>query len=266
MPVAAPFAAERLGDAVDRRLRGAIGGVAGRMAEQPARRRHQDDLAARALLEHLPAGGARHQPRLRDVGVHHVEEIFRLLVDDLRHLVDAGGDHEDVEAAERLHRGLDDPVAIGFRRRPHRHGLDLAAELARIRCATLSSAAAPPAEITTLAPAPASTFAAIAPNAPDAPVTMAVLPFTLNSDSGSFRIFVGHGLLLSTCSVTSPRLRGEAGCEAIRVRGPRERAVAESASPRPSPRKRRREPQRRLLRFTSPARPRPRWCRPRGRD
>ncbi len=85
------------------------------------------------LLEHLPAGGARHQPGLRDVGVHHVEEIFRLLVDDLRHLVDAGGDHEDVDAAERLHRGIDDLVAIGFRARPHRHDLDLAAERVAFR-------------------------------------------------------------------------------------------------------------------------------------
>src|SRR3954470_5583904 len=43
------------------------------------------------------------------------------------------------------------------------------------------------AQITTLAPAPARTFAANAPNAPVAPVTTAVLPLTLNSDSGSFR-------------------------------------------------------------------------------
>ena len=38
----APFAAERLGDAVDRRFRRAVGGIAGRMAEQAAGRRHQD--------------------------------------------------------------------------------------------------------------------------------------------------------------------------------------------------------------------------------
>ena len=62
------------------------------MAEQPARRRHQDDLAAAALLEHLLAGGARHQPGLRDIGIHHFEKIFRRLIDDLRHFVDAGGD------------------------------------------------------------------------------------------------------------------------------------------------------------------------------
>ena len=33
--------------------------------------------------EHLLAGGARHQPGLRDVGVHHVEKVLGLLVDDL---------------------------------------------------------------------------------------------------------------------------------------------------------------------------------------
>src|SRR4051794_31302470 len=43
------------------------------------------------------------------------------------------------------------------------------------------------AQITTWAPAPAMTFAASAPNAPVAPVMTAVLPLTLNSDSGSFR-------------------------------------------------------------------------------
>jgi hypothetical protein len=43
------------------------------------------------------------------------------------------------------------------------------------------------AQITTSAPAPASTFEASAPNAPVAPVTIAVLPLTLNSESGSFR-------------------------------------------------------------------------------
>src|SRR5581483_10788895 len=53
----APFAAERLGDAVDGGFRRAIGGVAGRMAEEPARGRHEDHLAALALLEHLLAGG-----------------------------------------------------------------------------------------------------------------------------------------------------------------------------------------------------------------
>src|SRR6185295_1248752 len=52
---------------------------------------------------------------------------------------------------------------------------------------TFFSASAPFAQITTLAPAPASVFDAIAPNAPEAPVMIAVLPLTLNSDSGSFR-------------------------------------------------------------------------------
>jgi hypothetical protein len=43
------------------------------------------------------------------------------------------------------------------------------------------------AAITTLAPAPARVFAAIAPNAPVAPVMTAVLPRTSNSESGFFR-------------------------------------------------------------------------------
>src|SRR6266480_4289046 len=50
----------------------------------------------------------------------------------------------------------------------------------------LSSSALPP-QITTLAPAPASTFAASAPKAPVAPVTIAVLPRISNSESGFLR-------------------------------------------------------------------------------
>src|SRR5712671_4804755 len=53
--------------------------------------------------------------------------------------------------------------------------------------ATVLRASAPPAASTRLQPAPASTLAASAPNAPEAPVTIAVLPRTSNSDSGFFR-------------------------------------------------------------------------------
>src|SRR5260370_37846614 len=53
--------------------------------------------------------------------------------------------------------------------------------------ATFFSSAALLAHSTTLAPAPASTLAASAPNAPDAPVTIAFLPRTSNSESGYFR-------------------------------------------------------------------------------
>src|SRR5258705_5100059 len=53
--------------------------------------------------------------------------------------------------------------------------------------ATFFSASAPFAQTTTLAPAAASVLAEITPNAPVAPVMIAVLPLTLNSDSGSFR-------------------------------------------------------------------------------
>ena len=174
---------------------------------------------ALALLEHLPAGGARHQPGLRDVGVHHVEEILGLLVDDLRHLVDAGRDHEDVDAAERLHRGIDDPVAIGFRRSAAPARSRPCRRACAHSCATLSSASAPPAEITTLAPAPASTFAAIAPNAPDAPVTMAVLPFTLNSDSGIFQKIVGHVHHLAHVHSLPPRSGASPESDASQTRG-----------------------------------------------
>src|SRR5277367_6309506 len=53
--------------------------------------------------------------------------------------------------------------------------------------ATFCSSAALLADSTTLALAPASTLAASAPNAPDAPVTIAVLPRTSNSESGFFK-------------------------------------------------------------------------------
>ena len=53
--------------------------------------------------------------------------------------------------------------------------------------ATFFSASVPPAASTTLQPAPASTWAASAPNAPVAPVTIAVLPRTSNRESGFFR-------------------------------------------------------------------------------
>src|SRR5262249_40651542 len=53
--------------------------------------------------------------------------------------------------------------------------------------ATFFNSSALLAASTTLAPAPASVFAAKAPKAPDAPVMMAVLPLMSNSDSGFFR-------------------------------------------------------------------------------
>src|SRR5262249_19545199 len=52
---------------------------------------------------------------------------------------------------------------------------------------TFLSSSARPAASTTLPPATASTFADNAPNAPDAPVTIAVLPLMSNSDCGFFR-------------------------------------------------------------------------------
>src|SRR5215467_12515977 len=53
--------------------------------------------------------------------------------------------------------------------------------------ATFLSSSALLAASTTLAPAPASVFAASAPKAPDAPVMMAVLPLMSNSARGLFR-------------------------------------------------------------------------------
>src|SRR5258706_9640773 len=116
-------------------------------------------------MEHLPGGVARHQPRLGDVGVHHVEEIFRLLVDDLRYFVEAGGDHQDVEPAEGSRRGSDDRVAIFRGAWPLRHDRALAAQRWH-SAATFSNSSSRPAARTTLPPAPASTFAASQPNAP----------------------------------------------------------------------------------------------------
>src|SRR5262249_55273571 len=60
---------------------------------------------------------------------------------------------------------------------------------------------------TTLAPAPASTFAASAPNAPDGPVTIAVLPLMSNREAGFFRKSSNMGGSL----LFPPRLRGGQG-------------------------------------------------------
>ena len=96
-------------------------------------------------------------------------------------------DHQDVDAAEAL------------RPRPRRSLSQFASELGRSAtlstlapsashsAATFFSSSALPAASTTLAPAPASTLAASAPNAPEAPVTIAVLPRTSNSEAGFFR-------------------------------------------------------------------------------
>ena len=53
-----PLAAQRPRDAVDGRLRGAIGAVARGMPEFPPRRRHENDLTAATLFQHLPAARA----------------------------------------------------------------------------------------------------------------------------------------------------------------------------------------------------------------
>ena len=84
------------------------------MAEQAARRRHEDDLAALALLEHrLPAARAI-EPTLRDVRIHDVEKALGRHVDDLGDVVLAGSDDKDVDAAEPLDRLADDRLAGGL--------------------------------------------------------------------------------------------------------------------------------------------------------
>ena len=85
------------------------------MAEQAARRRHEDDLAAPALLQHLRAGRARHQPRLRDIGVHHVEEVSGFWSTILATLLRPDAVDEDVDPTERLDCGIDDRVAVLLR-------------------------------------------------------------------------------------------------------------------------------------------------------
>jgi hypothetical protein len=70
------------------------------MAEQSACGGHQHDLAALALRQHLRAGGTRHQPGLGDIGVHDVEKPLGRHVDDLRHVVLARGNHENIDATE----------------------------------------------------------------------------------------------------------------------------------------------------------------------
>src|SRR6185437_7653921 len=74
--------------------------------------------------------------------------------------------------------------------------------------ATCLSVAALLAASTTLAPAPASVLAERAPNAPDAPATMAVLPLMSNSESGFFRKSSDMAFS-SLFFFTSPRVRGE---------------------------------------------------------
>src|SRR5260370_673937 len=70
--------------------------------------------------------------------------------------------------------------------------------------ATFLSSSSRLAASTTLAPAPASTLAASEPNAPDAPVTMAVLPLMSNREAGFFRQSSDMGWSF----LFPPRLRG----------------------------------------------------------
>src|SRR5207237_8569294 len=77
--------------------------------------------------------------------------------------------------------------------------------------ATVLSASAPPAASTRLQPAPASTLAASAPNAPEAPVTTAVLPRTSNSESGFFRKSSDMTVLTNLLKTIAVTLRCDPG-------------------------------------------------------
>ena len=187
----------------------AVGGVTGGMAEQAARRRRQDDLAAAALLEHLPAAARAISQDWVTLASMDVEEILRLLIDDLRHLVLAGRAPRGCRRrANRLHRGLDDRLAIGLGARPLG---DAPFRLCRRAFRTR--------------PRPSSARFRVVGGEHDvgagrgqrssrrwhrthrwAPLTIAVLPLTLNRESGSFRKSSDIGLLaIYTTFIRSPR-------------------------------------------------------------
>src|SRR5260370_11945626 len=99
--------------------------------------------------------------------------------------------------------------------------------------ATLFSATVPPAAMTRLQPAPANTCAASAPNAPVAPVTIAVWPRTSNNDSGFFRKSSAMVLLFSF-SPRAGRRSGSGGLSAglrIAERPPHPSRFADDVSP-----------------------------------
>ena len=87
----------------------------------------------------------------------------------------------------RFDRRLDDRVAVGLVEFGRLAIASTSAPSVAHSAATFFSAFGVAGGEHELAPAPASTFAASAPNAPDAPVTIAVLPRTSNSDSGFFQ-------------------------------------------------------------------------------
>ncbi len=155
------------------------------MAEKPARRRHQHDLAALPLLQHRDGRRLRHEPALCDVGVHHVEKARRRHLVDLRDVILARCNDENVHPAETADGGRNDRRTAVLRGRTGIDPLHLGTQRLAV-LATASSSLAFPALSTSLHPAPASTFAASAPKAPDAPVMTATLPFTSKSESGFF--------------------------------------------------------------------------------
>src|SRR5262249_3313470 len=90
-------------------------------------------LAAPALRQHLLSCCAGHQPALRDIHIDDFGKCFWLLIDYFRNLIDAGCEHQNVNAAEALHCGGDDLPALRGRAWSHVDAFDLSAEFFAFR-------------------------------------------------------------------------------------------------------------------------------------
>ncbi len=99
-------------------------------------------------------------------------------------LVHAGGDHELVDAAEALERGVEHRIGVLERVRSTHDGFDLAADLAHFGRDLVELALACPTQARACRRARQARVAQPRPKAPDAPVTIATLPLLSNSDSG----------------------------------------------------------------------------------
>src|SRR5882724_4600975 len=84
------------------------------MTELASRGGGEYDLAPASLGDHLTAYSAGYQPRAVYVGLHHSRETIKAHLADGRHVVHAGGDHENINTAVRGHGCLNDLVRVGF--------------------------------------------------------------------------------------------------------------------------------------------------------